>query len=104
PPAAAHPPAHPPSPPRRPSALFSNSLPLALFVDAIVLGEAEGSAEWAIEALFDADSRASVLVELARHPHVFVPSVHGERLPELGDRKSTRLNSSHVKISYAVFC
>src|SRR5690606_39933258 len=25
---------------------------------------------------------------------------HGQR----GDRKSTRLNSSHVKISYAVFC
>src|SRR5699024_12856163 len=24
--------------------------------------------------------------------------------PELGDRKSTRLNSSHVSISYAVFC
>src|SRR5436309_4442071 len=24
--------------------------------------------------------------------------------PYLGDRKSTRLNSSHVKISYAVFC
>src|SRR6266511_4475237 len=24
--------------------------------------------------------------------------------PEPGDRKSTRLNSSHVKISYAVFC
>src|SRR5690606_41309773 len=23
---------------------------------------------------------------------------------DLGDRKSTRLNSSHVKISYAVFC
>src|SRR6266511_2642678 len=32
----------------------------------------------------------------------------GQRRPgdllELGDRKSTRLNSSHVKISYAVFC
>src|SRR5690606_40574694 len=29
-----------------------------------------------------------------------------EALPTvvLGDRKSTRLNSSHVKISYAVFC
>src|SRR5690606_40171134 len=27
-----------------------------------------------------------------------VANVHG------GDRKSTRLNSSHVKISYAVFC
>src|SRR5690606_40686491 len=25
-------------------------------------------------------------------------------LAPLGDRKSTRLNSSHVKISYAVFC
>src|SRR5207302_9751517 len=25
-------------------------------------------------------------------------------LARLGDRKSTRLNSSHVKISYAVFC
>src|SRR5690606_40930784 len=25
-------------------------------------------------------------------------------LPEAEDRKSTRLNSSHVKISYAVFC
>src|SRR5690554_7384636 len=25
-------------------------------------------------------------------------------LPENGDRKSTRLNSSHVRISYAVFC
>src|SRR5690606_39907752 len=27
-------------------------------------------------------------------------AIEGER----GDRKSTRLNSSHVKISYAVFC
>src|SRR5690625_5836187 len=26
------------------------------------------------------------------------------RAPEEGDRKSTRLNSSHVAISYAVFC
>src|SRR3989442_11275436 len=25
-------------------------------------------------------------------------------LPLVGDRKSTRLNSSHVRISYAVFC
>src|SRR5690606_40001508 len=25
-------------------------------------------------------------------------------LQNIGDRKSTRLNSSHVKISYAVFC
>src|SRR5690606_40075188 len=28
----------------------------------------------------------------------------GEGAPPVRDRKSTRLNSSHVKISYAVFC
>src|SRR5690606_41324109 len=38
---------------------------------------------------------AGVGGELAVEPHV-------RRLAE--DRKSTRLNSSHVKISYAVFC
>src|SRR5690606_42013211 len=29
---------------------------------------------------------------------------HGVEVAEEQDRKSTRLNSSHVKISYAVFC
>src|SRR5438309_6623866 len=28
----------------------------------------------------------------------------GHRRPDRGDRKSTRLNSSHSSISYAVFC
>src|SRR5207249_12211968 len=28
----------------------------------------------------------------------------GDNLQDLADRKSTRLNSSHVSISYAVFC
>src|SRR3712207_7462144 len=28
----------------------------------------------------------------------------GRRAPRRGDRKSTRLNSSHANISYAVFC
>src|SRR2546430_7092434 len=30
--------------------------------------------------------------------------VAGRRLVAMGDRKSTRLNSSHSQISYAVFC
>src|SRR5690606_40148505 len=30
--------------------------------------------------------------------------IHGFRVSFATDRKSTRLNSSHVKISYAVFC
>src|SRR5690606_8790345 len=32
------------------------------------------------------------------------PRDRQDRLPGARDRKSTRLNSSHVKISYAVFC
>src|SRR5690606_41326954 len=31
-------------------------------------------------------------------------NISGEPSPNSLDRKSTRLNSSHVKISYAVFC
>src|SRR5690625_5547547 len=33
-----------------------------------------------------------------------VETANGEVIGELLDRKSTRLNSSHVAISYAVFC
>src|SRR5690606_42143150 len=34
----------------------------------------------------------------------FEVEVAGGAEPDAADRKSTRLNSSHVKISYAVFC
>src|SRR5207302_2629161 len=37
-------------------------------------------------------------------PERQVPSAIAERPEPVADRKSTRLNSSHVKISYAVFC
>src|SRR5690606_40404727 len=37
------------------------------------------------------------------HDHLDHPVAEGG-LPASLDRKSTRLNSSHVKISYAVFC
>src|SRR3989454_4052041 len=40
---------------------------------------------------------------IQRQP-VAVPHVHAALLDALGDRKSTRLNSSHLVISYAVFC
>src|SRR5690606_3842000 len=36
--------------------------------------------------------------------HEVVDRQPAEHTPEPQDRKSTRLNSSHVKISYAVFC
>src|SRR5690606_41504227 len=45
-----------------------------------------------------AAAKRPVTAAVARH------SMGGQSLPRDGDRKSTRLNSSHVKISYAVFC
>src|SRR5690606_40772355 len=46
---------------------------------------------------------------IARHAHGDDDAGHQQpqdagRGPGAADRKSTRLNSSHVKISYAVFC
>src|SRR5690606_41403748 len=44
--------------------------------------------------------------ERPRAPGVVLDGGDAQRKEQLvgGDRKSTRLNSSHVKISYAVFC
>src|SRR5437899_6350908 len=36
--------------------------------------------------------------------HAFVYVLEGQIVMQLKDRKSTRLNSSHLGISYAVFC
>src|SRR3712207_8899143 len=47
------------------------------------------------------------LQELLRRGHVSALALHGldDDAGDLrGDRKSTRLNSSHANISYAVFC
>src|SRR3989449_195587 len=52
-------------------------------------------------------ARAQVRRRLQRHVGRKHQAGHGERaeqLVERGDRKSTRLNSSHGYISYAVFC
>src|SRR2546429_3748964 len=48
---------------------------------------------------FDLDGR-DVVHEVYRAVH----PVGVDAVPERGDRKSTRLNSSHGYISYAVFC
>src|SRR5689334_23542010 len=44
-------------------------------------------------------SEVAAVVERQRHPEEVLVGLAG-----LGDRKSTRLNSSHSSISYAVFC
>src|SRR5690606_41262288 len=38
------------------------------------------------------------------HTRDLMPVMSGHQRSNQSDRKSTRLNSSHVKISYAVFC
>src|SRR5437773_8363995 len=47
--------------------------------------------------------RLHALVDFAEH-QVGLGLAAGSRDATLGDRKSTRLNSSHITISYAVFC
>src|SRR5476649_961748 len=63
---------------------FSNPLPLAPIVDAIVMGEAESIVEFAIETIYAAPSRAAALERLAAHPNVFVPAHHGSALAKIG--------------------
>src|SRR2546430_13442007 len=41
---------------------------------------------------------------LLSQPHRLLITLVGNELHDFGDRKSTRLNSSHSQISYAVFC
>src|SRR2546426_4917871 len=62
---------------------------LALLVDGL---------ELALDQLLDA------VLELARHPAPADDVVARPGDAQARDRKSTRLNSSHLVISYAVFC
>src|SRR5690625_97591 len=87
-----------------------------------LLIEKEGAVPWGSTALDDVDQRivAALIADgrmsmrsLASQVHISRANVYArvERLTREGviegfeaDRKSTRLNSSHVAISYAVFC
>src|SRR3712207_7642422 len=50
------------------------------------------------------DAGAVPLVDLPDTHHAEIGELGGPECPHAGDRKSTRLNSSHANISYAVFC
>ncbi len=61
---------------------FSNPLPLAPFVDAVLMGEAEESVAVALDVLFAGGTRAEALAALAREvPSAFVPTLHGDAMP-----------------------
>jgi radical SAM superfamily enzyme YgiQ (UPF0313 family) len=59
---------------------FSNPLPAAPFVDAMLLGEAEETVVPALRAAFDSD-RSGFLRAVAALPGGYVPELHGPRLP-----------------------
>src|SRR5690606_41780369 len=48
--------------------------------------------------------KAGIIEDAAGNRLAFVGSINETEAGWKRDRKSTRLNSSHVKISYAVFC
>ena len=61
---------------------FSNPLPLAPFVDAILMGEADESIHHALDAVFDASSSEDAKRRLhERVAHAFVPSIDADRMP-----------------------
>src|SRR5262249_44818098 len=62
---------------------FSNPLPLGAFVDVVVMGEAEELAGALLDAIDAEPDRARLLDHLARQPGLWVPSIHGERLPAI---------------------
>ena len=62
---------------------FSNPLPLAPFVDAVLMGEADQSIHEVLGTIFESESRDGALHELSEHPHVFVPSLDGNLLPPI---------------------
>ena len=72
---------------------FSNPLPLAALVDAIVVGEAESRIVEVVRAAQDR-TRAEQLEALAAIPHVFVPALHGA-LPPVG-AEDDEIGRAHV--------
>src|SRR5690606_41031980 len=95
-----HRPAPRPSPTRRASDLPIKTADLKTWA-----AEMAGIPEWLFEESYHIVGDLAEAIALVLPPNL--PSTHAYQLPDLIDqldRKSTRLNSSHVKISYAVFC
>jgi radical SAM superfamily enzyme YgiQ (UPF0313 family) len=74
---------------------FSNPMPLAAIVDAIVVGEADARVIDVMRAAEGARSRGAQLDALARVPHVFVPAHHAV-LPAVGAEDDALLPAHSV--------
>src|SRR5690606_41517564 len=76
------------------------SSPFTLFLSALLMPRPPTSTPIPYTTLF----RSYDPMELFLDPAIRLPKLKVARRLIARDRKSTRLNSSHVKISYAVFC
>ncbi len=61
----------------------SNVLPLAPFVDAVVLGEAESVVPTLLDALQDRPDRATLVARLDGVPGIWLPERHGDAVPDV---------------------
>src|SRR5699024_11476799 len=73
-------------------------VPVNLFTDANSEDDNKKNAKYIQTVINTNDHRMMILDDVAKHSNA---SGYGM---DSKDRKSTRLNSSHVSISYAVFC
>src|SRR5437899_8996785 len=91
--------------PRRPttSPLFpyNDALPIS---GAAVRNDAEAVEHFPVRVLGGLEGQTRGTVQLADDDAFPGSGLRGHPAPEREDRKSTRLNSSHLGISYAVFC
>lgn len=61
---------------------FSNPLPLAPYVDAILMGECDETVQTALDVIFGCRTKEEARRELARRiPSAFVPALHGSIMP-----------------------
>src|SRR5207302_11228282 len=103
---------HHPPPPHISTLSLHDALPISITEFALPLGNSQGSMGlpvgiasgtdgylWFTDATGNAIGRITTTGTISEFA---LPTP--QSLPVNIDRKSTRLNSSHVKISYAVFC
>src|SRR5688572_32344695 len=81
--------------------------PISTLFPYTTLFRSSHSQNWPFSAanFFDQHDQNPVFEEMAAYTYAGVTlTEHGQTAERLVDRKSTRLNSSHSQISYAVFC
>src|SRR5690606_41468163 len=88
-------------------ALPISNFNLSLFLKdpAAATGEPQTLAQEVDRSVKSLDSKLTIPMDMATEFMTQIAKLEGYGEEDAGkDRKSTRLNSSHVKISYAVFC